>query len=354
MTGSAHPSTSRSQMQRLIGQSPAIVDVQEMAARSSRSRSTVLITGETGTGKEVLARFIHAHSGRAAGPFVPVNCAALPENLVESELFGHERGAFTGAVNTSPGLFEEARGGTLFLDEVAELPPFMQAKLLRAVQENAVRRVGANATKPVDVRIIAATNRPLQQALASGSLRQDLYYRLCVVELHLPALRDRREDIPLLAQHFLERYARQNSSLLRRVSGAALDVLDSYDWPGNVRDLENVIERATVLAPPEDGELLLLKHLPAGIQNNGGDGNGAATPDESLYLEAATLRLRVRYATEALRQTNGNRAQAARLLGMSRRGLYYLLEQTGLEETSWAADCTPTSPMGVKEIAHPA
>ena len=328
MTESVHPSISGSQTQ-LIGRSPEIVAVQQLATRAARSRSPVLLTGETGTGKEVLARLIHARSSRAAGPFVAVNCAALPETLVESELFGHERGAFTGAVCTSPGLFEEACGGTLFLDEVAELPCLAQAKLLRVLQERRARRVGGRAERDVNVRVLAATNRPLQQALAEGALRQDLYYRLCVVELHLPALRDRREDLPVLAQHFLNRYARQNGSTLRRVSGAALDVLDSYDWPGNVRELENVIERATVLAPPEDGELLLPKHLPPGIEGHVGDMPGPTVLAESLHLELAMQRLRTRYATEALRRTEGNKAQAARLLGLSRRGFYYLLEQAG-------------------------
>lgn len=301
----------------------------------------------------MLARLIHARSSRAAGPFVAVNCAALPETLVESELFGHERGAFTGAVRTSPGLFEEAHGGTLFLDEVAELPCSAQAKLLRVLQESRVRRVGSNTERQVDVRVLAATNRPLQQALAEGALRQDLYYRLCVVELHLPALRDRREDLPVLAQHFLDRYSRQNSSTLRRVSGAALDVLDSYDWPGNVRELENVIERATVLAPPEDGELLLPKHLPPGIEGHIGDMHGPTVPDEFLHLEAATQRLRIRYATEALQRAHGSKSQAARLLGISRRGIYYLLEQTGLEQASCAGHCTPAGSTAVKEIAQP-
>ncbi len=322
--------------------------------RTARARAPVLLTGETGTGKEVLARLIHARSSRAAGPFVAVNCGALPETLVESELFGHERGAFTGAVRTSPGLFEEAHGGTLFLDEVAELPCSAQTKLLRVVQESRVRRVGSNAERQVDVRVLAATNRPLQQALAEGALRQDLYYRLCVVELHLPALRDRREDLPVLAQHFLDRYARQYGSTLRRVSGAGLDVLDSYDWPGNVRELENVIERATVLAPPEDGKLLLPKHLPPGIEGHIGEMHGPTVPDEFLHLEAAMQRLRIRYATEALRRTHGSKSQAARLLGISRRGIYYLLEQTGLEHAGCAGDRTPAGPTAVKEIAQPA
>lgn len=341
------------QMEKLIGRSQAIVEVQEMAARTSLSRSTVLLTGETGTGKEVLARLMHATSRRAAGPFVAVNCAALPESLVESELFGHERGAFTGAVSTSPGLFEEAHGGTLFLDEVAELPCSAQTKLLRVLQDSRVRRVGSSAERHVDVRVLAATNRPLQQALAEGTLRRDLYYRLCVVELHLPALRDRREDLPVLAQHFLDRYARRNSSTLRRVSGAALDVLDSYDWPGNVRELENVIERATVLAPPEDGELLLPDHLPAGIKGNIADMPGVAAPDECLDLEAAMQRLRSRYATEALRRAEGNKAQAARLLGLSRRGFYYLLEQAGAD-SQWAENCSPSVTAAEKQVAQSA
>jgi transcriptional regulator with PAS, ATPase and Fis domain len=285
--------------------------------------TTVLITGETGTGKEVAARRIHAGSERAARPFVAVNCAALPENLIESELFGYERGAFTGAAASRAGYFEEANGGTLFLDEVADLPLPLQPKLLRALQEREVRRLGATRTVPVDVRVVAATNCDLAQAVRDGRFRPDLYYRLRVIELHLPALRDRKEDIPPLCEHFISRYAPSIRLPLRHVSPAAVEAMDSYSWPGNVRELENVIERALVLARLDEGDELLPRHLPDEVRGESPSGGDPA----DLDLPGAVRRVRGHYLAEALRLTGGNKLEAARLLGISRRGLYDLLAE---------------------------
>jgi two-component system, NtrC family, response regulator AtoC len=291
--------------------------------------TTVLITGETGTGKEVAARCIHASSERADRPLVAVNCAALPENLIESELFGYERGAFTGAAGARRGYFEEADSGTLFLDEVADLPLPLQPKLLRVLQEREVRRLGATRSVRVDVRVVAATNGDLARAVHEGRFRPDLYYRLRVIELQLPALRERKEDLPLLCEHFLRRYGPVTRSPLCRVSPAAVAAIDAYSWPGNVRELENVIERALVLARLDDGDALSPRHLPDEVR-------GAAAPADALLKEGiglnlpeAVRRVRSQYLAEALRLSGGNKVEAARLLGISRRGLYDLLAETG-------------------------
>ncbi len=312
----------------LIGGSPAMARLRAMAAQVARKDVTVLINGETGTGKEVFARYVHAHSPRAGKPFVAINCAALPEGLVESELFGHERGAFTGAVGAHRGCFEEAHTGTLFLDEVTEVGPHVQAKLLRAVQEHEVRRVGGTGVRRVDVRIIAASSRDLKRAMAEGTLREDLYYRLRMVELDLPPLRARREDVEPLALHFLRRHAERNRSPLRGVSPAALALMRAYDWPGNVRELENAVGRATVFALPEDGELLLPGDLPPEVRG-AAVGGEPPDPEAKLDLRTAILCLKRSYAGEALRLAGGNKVRAARLLGMSRRGLYHLLREVG-------------------------
>ena len=283
----------------------------------------VLVTGETGTGKEVAARALHARSERAHRPFVAVNCAALPESLVESELFGYERGAFTGAAGARAGYFEEASGGTLFLDEVADLPLPLQPKLLRALQEQEVRRLGASRTVAVDVRVVAAANGDLGRAVREGRFRADLYYRLRVIELHLPALRERREDLPLLCENLIGRYRPLTGSPLCRVSPPAAAAIDAYPWPGNVRELENAIERALVLGRLDAGDALLPDHLPDEVR-----GAEPALQEEDgcgLDLSAAVRRVRAHYLAEALRLSGGNKAEAARLLGISRRGLYDLL-----------------------------
>lgn len=314
----------------LIGNSRPMLGLRRLGLRVAPREATVFINGESGTGKEMFARFIHAHSRRANRPFVALNCAALPENLVESELFGHERGAFTGAVAARTGCFEAAHTGTLFLDEITEIGPAVQAKLLRALQEREIQRVGSNETRRVDVRIIVASSRNLAQALADGVLREDLYYRLHVVEMDLPPLRERKEDIPLLCSHFLRKHGRPENSPLRHLSLSALEMLEAYDWPGNVRELENVIGRAIAITPPDGGDMLYPSDLPPAIRGDYGvlDGVLDRDPaDRSLDLNAAILRVKRLLTAQALRETNGNKLEAARLLGVSRRGFYNLLRE---------------------------
>jgi two-component system response regulator AtoC len=244
-----------------IGNSPAIQQVLAIVERVADTRTTVLITGESGTGKELIARMLHEKSSRAGGPFVAVSCAAIPETLLEVELFGAVKGAYTGADTDRIGKFEAANGGTLFLDEIGDIPPLIQVKLLRVLQEREIERLGSNKPIPVDVRLVAATNRDLEQAVQEGSFRADLFYRLQVVHIHLPPLRERLEDIPLLVDYFVRKYAAENQRAMRKVCPEALERLQAYPWPGNVRELENTIESAVVLAPP-DATVLLPEHLP--------------------------------------------------------------------------------------------
>jgi len=318
----------------MVGESGSIAHLRRLTTQVAPKKAALLIHGESGTGKEVLARQVYAHSTRSDQPFVAINCAAIPESLVESEMFGHERGAFSGAVSLRRGCFEEADGGTLFLDEVTEIRPHVQAKLLRVLQESEIRRVGGTRTHPVDVRIIAATSRDPQQAMRDGVLREDLYYRLATVELFIPPLRARKEDLRPLARFFLARHAVQNGSVLRDVGDEALRLLQGYEWPGNVRELENVMARATVLAAPEEGDRVLLQHLPPALRGPAGPSHpaGAAEADGAgsrtglgVELRAALAQVRHIYVHEALRRANGNKAEAARLLGVSRRGFYNLL-----------------------------
>lgn len=249
-----------------IGESPAIRKVLETVERVADTRTTVLITGESGTGKELIARMLHERSSRAEKPFVALSCAAIPETLLEVELFGAVKGAYTGAETDRVGKFEAADGGTLFLDEIGDIPPLIQVKLLRVLQEREIERLGSNTPVPIDVRLITATNRDLAAAVESGAFRGDLYYRLQVVHIHLPPLRERREDIPLLANYFLKRFAEENGRALKTISPEAMQLLQSACWKGNVRELENTIESAVVLAPPNT-ETLLPEHLPASLQS---------------------------------------------------------------------------------------
>jgi transcriptional regulator with PAS, ATPase and Fis domain len=315
-------------MPDLVGASAGMVELRRMIDLVAPTGTTILITGETGTGKEVVARRIHGCSDRARNPFVAVNCAAIPENLLESELFGNERGAFTGATGSRPGYFEQADTGTLFLDEVGELPPSLQPKLLRALQEREVRRLGATRSISVDVRVIAATNCDLAEAVHEKRFRPDLYYRLRVVELRIPPLRERKEDIVQLCDHFLKRYLPVTRSPLRRISASAAEAMDTHPWPGNVRELENVIERALVLARLDRGDILLPHHLPREFHQPDGPSD-RSTSAESLDLPGAIRRVRTRYISEALRLARGNKVQAARLLGISRRSLYDLIAGDG-------------------------
>ncbi len=314
--------------ENFVGRSPRMLEVFDTIRKSAHSHSTVMITGESGTGKELVAQAIHQESPRRAGPFVSVNCGAIPEGLLESELFGHVKGAFTGAVSTTQGLFAAADGGTLFLDEVTELPAPVQVKLLRAIQEREIRRVGDTRDTRVDVRLIAASNRDLARAVADGVLREDLYYRLNVIPIHLPPLRERREDIPLLVAHFIQKLGRELGRKVTGVSPAAMTVLEGYHWPGNIRELENVIERAIVLG---GGEVLDVDALPVGLQ---APGEPPDLPVElgapGFSLDETLERIEQRYIRLALERTGGVQMRAAELLGMSFRQFRYKLQKLRL------------------------
>jgi two-component system response regulator PilR (NtrC family) len=295
----------------------------------ARTSSTVLVHGESGTGKELIARAIHFASPRAEARFLSINCGALPENLLESELFGHVRGAFTGAVREKKGLFQEADRGTLFLDEIGEMTPAMQVKLLRALQERTVRPVGGNREEAVDVRIIAATNQDLETLIDGGEFREDLYYRINVIPLHLPPLRQRREDIPLLVEHFLKKFSEEmDLGEPRRISVEAMRVLEAYPWPGNVRELENAIERAVALSPEPT---LTTRDLPAHLLEGRPVASADVTlPEEGLDLEAHLERIRAELMTQALDRAGGVQTKAAELLGMSFRSFRYYARKVGV------------------------
>jgi two-component system response regulator AtoC len=309
----------------LIGQSHQMVEIYKLIARMAALDTTVLIEGETGTGKELVARAIHGASARAARPFVVVDCAALPEALFESELFGHERGAFTGAFAARRGLLETSTGGTCFLDEIGELTAPLQAKLLRTLQERSIRRVGGNDPIPVDVRVIAATNRDLRRLVADGGFRDDLYYRLNVVTITVPPLRERASDIPLLAQHFLEIFARRSGRPIRRLAPEAVALLAGYRWPGNVRELEHVIERATALSA---AETLLPDDLPPHLREE--RDRAPRLPADGMTLED----VKRWYVNKVLEESGGNKLRAAELLGIDRRTLYRILERQATEDES--------------------
>jgi two-component system, NtrC family, response regulator AtoC len=346
----------------IVGRSDAVRAMLEVARKVARHPSTVLVTGESGTGKELVARLVHRASPRAERAFVAVNCAAIPEALLESELFGHERGAFTGATADRAGLFEEANGGTLFLDEMGELPVPLQVKLLRALQEGEVRRVGDNQSRPVDVRVVVATSRDLQAEVAAGRFRADLYYRVNVVRLHLPPLRDRREDVPELVRHFIGRFNARLGLAVQGTTPAAMERLLAYTWPGNVRELENVVERAMVLA---DRATIDVEQLPSalralGLRDGamagalaagvpvsfggmltpigapsvviGGDGMAPPLGDDDLSVKRQTAALEALLIARALERTQGNRTRAAQLLDLSPRALLYKIREYGLED----------------------
>ena len=318
---------------RILGRAPALREALDRAAKVAPTETTVLLTGESGTGKELVARAIHHSSPRAEGPYVAINCAALPETLVESELSGHERGAFTGADKQKPGRFELAAGGTLFLDEVAELPPSVQAKLLRVLQEHEFQRVGGIATLRADVRLIAAVNRDLALAVEAGKFREDLYYRLNVFQVHLPPLRERGDDVLLLAHHFMRELGARLGTGEPGLSRDAQDVLRAYRWPGNIRELANAIERALILA---DGGLLTAGHLGVGgageQRPEGASGQAAGNGKETAPESLATLEQRAILA--ALEYTRGNKTQAAALLGITRTQLHTRLKRLGLAAES--------------------
>jgi DNA-binding NtrC family response regulator len=305
---------------RIIGASRAMMELFELIARAARSNSTVLITGESGTGKELVARAVHEASGRR-GAFIPVNCAAIPADLIESELFGHTGQAFTGARQARAGLFEAADSGTIFLDEIGELPLVVQPKLLRVLQDGAVRRVGADYEREINVRTVAATNRDLEKDVRDGRFREDLYWRLNVIHLNVPPLRDRPFDIPLLVEHFISKTAQASGTEPLDVTPEALAILTAYSWPGNVRELENAVERAVAFAR---GARVLPEDLPERVRTSG----GAATIIARSSARRLTLQeLEREYILETLRQTSGNKTRAAELLGMDRSTLYRKLDE---------------------------
>jgi two-component system response regulator PilR (NtrC family) len=311
--------------ENFVGRSPKMLDVFETIRKTADSGSTVMITGESGTGKELVAQALHWESSRRSGPFVSVNCGAVPETLMESELFGHVKGAFTGAVATTEGLFAAAAGGTLFLDEITEIPPTVQVKLLRAIQERQVRRVGDTKDVKVDVRLIAASNRDLGKAVADGVLREDLFYRLNVIPIHLPPLRDRREDIPLLVAHFVKKLAREVGRPVRGTTPEAMAILEQYPWPGNIRELENVVERALVLG---SSDMLDVEALPGSVrQPPSRDDMPVELPAEGIDLEAMLDRIERRYMQLALDRVGGVQTRAAELLRVSFRQFRYKLQK---------------------------
>jgi Nif-specific regulatory protein len=306
----------------LIGTSAEMRDVCAQITLVAPASTTVLLRGESGTGKELIAHAVHYNSSRASGPFIKVNCAALPETLIESELFGHERGAFTGALSRRKGRFELAHGGTLFLDEIGELPPSTQVKLLRVLQEREFERLGGTTTLAVDVRVVAATNRDLEKAIAERVFREDLYYRLNVFPIFMPPLRERKPDILLLADHFVTKFARLHHKSVRRITTAAIDMLMGYHWPGNVRELENIIERAVVVC---DAQAIHGRHLPPTLQTAEASGTAA---DGTLAGQVAALERDL--IQDALKTAGGNQAQAARLLQTTERILRYKIRRLGI------------------------
>lgn len=314
---------------QLVGSSPAMLEVYKLVARVAEGRSTILVEGESGTGKELIARAIHSNSPRRDKAFVPVNCGALPDALLESEMFGYEKGAFTGAVGSKAGLFESANGGTLFLDEIGDLGTVLQVKLLRVMQDQEVRRVGGTTSVKVDVRLIAATNRDLAGLVKEGKFRDDLYYRLNVVRILLPSLAERREDIPMLAQHFLQKFS-GGAPHVKGFAKTTSALLEQYSWPGNVRELENAIERAVSLS---HGPLLLPEDLPEPIrqttEQSGEEtacGQTGSDSDVLLTLDEVDKRHLVR----VLKETRGNKVKASKILGIDRRTLYRMAERFGL------------------------
>jgi DNA-binding NtrC family response regulator len=318
----------RYQFDNIIGRSAAMRDIFQTVERVAPTRATVLLAGESGVGKDMIARAIHHHSPRARHAFVKINCTALPENLMESELFGYEKGAFTGASVSKPGKFEQADQGTAFLDEIGDVPGNIQVKLLRILQERQFERLGSNLTRNVDVRVIAATNVDLRAALEEGRFREDLYYRLNVVPISIPPLRQRREDIPFLALHFVQKLSKDLGSRAKDISPGAMDRLLEYSWPGNVRELENTIERSLVLA---SGETLQASDMRIEAARSVGAA-AASSQTQPLLPEGETLEhWEQMMIKEAMRRANGNKSQAARMLGLTRNALRYRLSQMGMD-----------------------
>jgi DNA-binding NtrC family response regulator len=315
----------RYQFDNIVGRSPIMRDIFNTIARVAQTRATVLLAGESGVGKDMIARAIHHHSPRAGRPFVKINCTSIPENLMESELFGYEKGAFTGANISKPGKFEQADTGTVFLDEIGDVPNSIQVKLLRVLQEREFERLGSNKTRHIDVRVLAATNVDLRAALEQGTFREDLYYRLNVMPLNIPSLRERKEDIPYLAEHFVKKLGKDLGTPVETISEGAIERLMQYHWPGNVRELENVLERSMVLA---SGRVLEASDIRLDMQLR-----SKVQPATDHFLpDGMTLdEFEQSIIKEALKRANGNKSQAARLLGLTRNALRYRLTQMGME-----------------------
>ena len=321
----------------LVGRSGKMKAIFQLIERVAGTGSTIMISGESGTGKELIARAIHYNSGRGDQAFVSINCGALPDELLESELFGHMKGSFTGATMTKKGLFEVASGGTIFLDEIGETTPAMQIKLLRVLQERTIRRVGGTEEIPVDVRVITATNQELDKMVREKTFREDLFYRINVIPIRMPALREKPEDIPALAEHFLEKCAQAMGKTLRGIDEEAMECLEAYAWPGNVRELENVIERAVALEP---GETIHVDSLPREVRG-GRTGRGdldVVLPESGIDLERHLEDLRRRYMVEAMERSTGVQTRAAEILGMTFRSFRYFAKKYGLTK----GDVLPT------------
>ncbi|MGA2114596.1 MAG: sigma-54 dependent transcriptional regulator [Bryobacteraceae bacterium] len=314
----------RYEFDNIVGRSPNMQEIFATIERVAPTRATVLLAGESGVGKDLIARAIHFHSPRRDRPLVKINCTAIPENLMESELFGYEKGAFTGANTSKPGKFEQADTGTVFLDEIGDVPAAIQVKLLRILQEREFERLGSNTTRHIDVRVVAATNRDLREALEQGAFREDLYYRLNVVPLNIPPLRERKQDIPFLANHFIHKLAPDSGSRVESITEAGMEKLVAYPWPGNVRELENVIERGLVMCTGTalDAADIRLESAPRPRANS----------DSHFLPDGMTLdQYEQDILKEALRRADGNKSQAARLLGLTRNALRYRLTQMGME-----------------------
>ncbi len=316
--------------ENIVSKNEKMNKIFDMIRKVAPYKSTILITGESGTGKELVARAIHYNSDRSKMFFVPVNCGAIPENLLESELFGHVKGAFTDAIRTKKGLFEEADGGTIFLDEIGELPAQLQVKLLRVLQDGEIRRVGESKSIQIDVRIIAATVKDLAREVNEGRFRDDLFYRLNVLHLNIPPLRERKEDIPILIQHFINKHNQNLNKNVKEVDSKALELLMNYKWSGNVRELENTIERAVVLA---DGDKIEMDNLPFEIQNFQNEIPMVPMAEEEYSVKKASRMLEISLIRKALRKTKGNHTQAARLLEISHRALLYKIKDYGIVES---------------------
>jgi len=313
--------------ENIVSKNQKMTKIFETIQKVAPYKSTVLITGESGTGKELVAKAIHYNSDRAKRLFVPVNCGAIPENLLESELFGHVKGAFTDAIRTKKGLFEEADGGTIFLDEIGELPAQLQVKLLRVLQDGQIRRVGDSKSIQIDVRVIAATAKNLSDEVREGRFRDDLFYRLNVLHLSIPPLRERKEDIPLLVQHFINKYNQMLNKQIQEISPKALESLMNYKWSGNVRELENTIERAVVLC---DGQRIEFENLPSQIRDFKNEIIPLQVAEEEYSIKKAMRQLEIGLIQKALKKTKGNHTQAARLLEISHRALLYKIKDYGI------------------------